>query len=187
MSNTRKHTRMRALHLSIKGIEPLKDFPSILKKMNDYKHLVFLKRSMKSKHNRKMLTLEIYKTKRLLGIIRDPNKICCVRYTDDVTLEGGGSLLVHLKRHQLEYEKPRVITEKRLNIYPGTSDGGVADSVTHVASKCRFSVDSCNDFVSVICKNMLNSIDVPSVILGYDGIPDRAFTMRGEVHSNEKN
>lgn len=92
MSNTRKHTRMRALHLSIKATKPLTAFLSISKEMDVYKRLATLKRSIpktkKTKFERRLLAHTIYKSKLLLGIKREPNKICCVRYTDVLTQKG---------------------------------------------------------------------------------------------------
>ena len=145
MSNTRKHTRMRALHLSIKATKPLTDFPSILKEMDLYKRLVTLKRAMpktkKTKIPRRVLACTIYKSKLLLGIKREPNKICCVRYTD-------------------------VLTQKGEEFLPGLPN----DQLTTVASLVSLVNDIGDEFISSTRKKMVNGIGVPSAILGYNGI-----------------
>ena len=110
--------KMKAAYLMIKGLEPLRKFPSILKELDNYKQLVSLKRqttpkTKKTKRVRKILARMILQSKRLLGIKRNPNKSSYVRYTQLLTQEGKEILREHLKRRPDNFELPKVIaTEK---------------------------------------------------------------------------
>lgn len=106
---------MKAADLLIKGLEPLREFHSILKELDNYKQLVSLKRrttpkTKKTKRVRKILARMLLQSKRLLGIKKDPNRRA--RYSQFTTFDSKEELWKYLK-HQVEWELIRSIATER--------------------------------------------------------------------------
>ena len=114
MSNSRRRAKMKAVHLLIKGIKPLKVFPSILKELDNYKQLVILKhntpKTKKTKTVRKILARSIVQSRRLLGIKKDPNRRA--RYSPFTTFDSKEELWKYLK-HQFEWGLIRAVATER--------------------------------------------------------------------------
>lgn len=114
MSNSRRRAKMKAVDLLIKGIKPLKGFPSILKELDNYKQLVVLKhntpKTKKTKTVRKILARTILQSHRLLGIKKDPNRRA--RDPQFTTFDSKEELWKYLK-HQVEWELIRSIATER--------------------------------------------------------------------------
>ena len=101
MRKSRFQAKLKAMRLSINGLKPLRYFPSILEERINLKQLMEIKRytpkTKKTKKIRGMLANMIYGTKRLLGIKKDPNRLCCARDSQFTTFDSKEELLKYLK------------------------------------------------------------------------------------------
>ena len=116
MRKSRFQAKLKAMRLSINGLKPLRYFPSILEERNNLKQLMEIKRytpkTKKTKKIRGMLANMIFGTKRLLGIKKDPNRLCCARYSQFTTFDSKEELWKYLK-HQFEWGLIRAVATER--------------------------------------------------------------------------